>query len=376
MPPNEERRPRQGAAIKSSVKLDSLSSSTTLPPSPPGCRDSTSDRLTVLRTRGLPATKTIGLGPDGRLAVLASYPNAKRFAARQAPVASLGDLAAALDRARSDEFVIRGEPRPGLDMNDTVRRLYTDPLTGEPATFREVPRRWVLLDFDTVRAPEWLDPTVPEDAAAYLRSLLPDDFHTASFWWAYTSSAGIKPGELRMRLAFWLDQPVGKAFLDRWLADVPVDPSLFRPVQAIYVARPILKGVADPVPRRSGVFVDVDDVVPVPQLPAEEPEPMAHPTHSPDGKRYVSGDDQGTAAKRLAALCRAVEQAAPGGRHRCLMWAAARAVELDDALSRDTIAAELIAAARRAGIDDTDRDLRRQVGNAFKLAIFGQGAAA
>ena len=58
------------------------------------------------------------------------------------------------------------------------------------------------------------------------------------------------------------------------------------------------------------------------------------------------------------------------------MWAAVRAVELDDALSRDTIAAELIAAARRAGLDDPDRDLQRQVANAFKLGIFGQRAAA
>ena len=40
------------------------------------------DRLTVLRTRGLPATKTLGVGPDGVPAVIASYGQAKRFAAR------------------------------------------------------------------------------------------------------------------------------------------------------------------------------------------------------------------------------------------------------------------------------------------------------
>ena len=38
------------------------------------------DWLTVLRTKGgLPATKTIGVGPDGHTAVIAGYGKAKRF---------------------------------------------------------------------------------------------------------------------------------------------------------------------------------------------------------------------------------------------------------------------------------------------------------
>ena len=79
---------------------------------------------------------------------------------------------------------------------------------------------------------------------------------------------------------------------------------------------------------------------------------------------------------RLTALCRAVERAGVGGRHRCLIWAAARAVELDDALPREEIAAALIAAAQRAGVDDHEADLARQVRNGFKIGIFGTEAAA
>lgn len=333
------------------------------------------DCLTILRTKGLSATKTIGLAQDGLPAIISSYGNAKRFAVRQVPIAGLSDLATALDRVRWDEFVIRGEPEAGIDLKDTVRRLHHDPVTGEAATFREVPRRWLLLDFDTVEVPAWLDPTVADDAVAYLRSLLPDEFHASSFWWGWTSSAGIKP-ELRMRLAFWLERPVDKAFLDRWLADAPVDGTVFRAVQAIYVARPILRGVPDPVPRRSGLFVDVDDTVPVPELPAEEPKAPRRPTHSPEGRRYVSGAAPGVAEKRLRALCEAVERAGPGGRHRCLIWASARAVELDDALGRSEIAAALICAARNAGLDDPERDLERQIANGFKIGIFGAGVAA
>ena len=333
------------------------------------------DRLTILRTKGLPATKTLGLGPEGRAAVLSSYGNAKRYAVRQVPVAGLASLAQALDRVRWDEFIVRGEPLVGIDPGDCVRRLHPDPVTGEAATFREEPRRWVLLDFDTVEAPAWLDPMQPEDAAPYLRSLLPDEFGAASFWWSYTSSAGLKPGQLRMRLAFWLDRPVDKAFLDRWLSAAPVDASVFRSVQPIYVARPILKGVPDPVPRRSGVFVDVDDVVSVPELPAEE-KPAPARSHAPSGRRYVSGAGASVAEHRLRPLCEAVGRAGKGDRHRCLMWAAARAVELDDTIPRAEIAAELLTAARRAGLDEPDKELERQIGNGFKLGVFGTGAPA
>lgn len=341
-----------------------------------------SDQLTILRTKGLPATKTIVAGADGLPVIASSYSNAKTFAVRQETVTGIGDLAAALDRVRPDEFVIRGKPLAGTDWRRCSRRLHPDPETGEPATFGEKPRRWLLLDFDTVPAPDWLDPMEPGDAAPYLRSLLPDEFQASSFWWSYTSSAGIKP-ELRLRLAFWLERAVGKAELDRWLAGSPVDATVFRTVQATYVARPILQGVADPVPRRSGLFVDVDDTVPVPELPPVEVKPAA-PTHSPNGKRYVKVEREGQsrdnaseeARDDLARLSWAIRRGGKGNRHRLLLWAAARSVELDRLLSREEIAGELLDAARRAGLDEPDKELERQIANGFKIGVFGGGAAA
>jgi hypothetical protein len=143
-------------------------------------------------------------------------------------------------------------------------------------------------------------------------------------------------------------------------------------LQPIYVARPILRGVPDPVALRAGVLVDRDHAVRVPGFPKPEAVPVrSAPTHSPEGKRYVSGRTRPVAQVRLEALCGAVERAAAGGRHRCLVWAAARAIELDDALTREEIAAALVAAARRAGLEDGDKELERNVANGFKIGIFG-----
>jgi hypothetical protein len=101
---------------------------------------------------------------------------------------------------------------------------------------------------------------------------------------------------------FWLDRPVGQVILERWLAGAPVDDSTFRPVQAIYVAKPILRdGMRDPVPVRSGILDGWRDEVRVPEFAPEEPKPAPRPTISPEGKRYVSGARPSVAEKRLDA---------------------------------------------------------------------------
>jgi hypothetical protein len=333
----------------------------------------TSDVLTILRTRGLPATKTIGLAADGRPAVVASYSNAKRLPIREAQVVGLEELAQALDLIGCDEFIVRGEPLPGTDHADALRRLHPDPTTGEAATFKEVPRRYVLLDVDGLSGPFGFDPLDGELAAEFARAKLPAGFHRAACWWQLMSSAGIKRG-VRIRLAFWLDRPAGQGILERLLAGAPVDGSVFRPVQPVYVAKPILRdGVRDPVPVRSGVLHDTRDVVHVPELLAAAPK-LVLPAHSPEGKRYVSDVPASVAQKRLAALCRAVARAARGSRHRTLIWAAARAVELDHALSRSAIAQALFDAARAARLEDSDRDLQRQITNGIRIGAFGTGA--
>jgi hypothetical protein len=230
--------------------------------------ENAADYLTVLRTFGrLLATKTIIVADDGTISVR-PYDEAKHFAAQPVRVMGIAELAAAITRISADRhaFLIRGEPLADTDLRRCRRLAYEDRETGDPACFREVPRRWLLLDFDSIERPFMFDPMDGELGAIYLRSLLPPCFHDRSCWWSFTSSAGFSPG-LRMRLAFWLDRPVGEPELKRLLGGCPVDASLFRPVQPIYVAPPIIRGARDPVRQRSGYLEDGHDTVAVPELP-------------------------------------------------------------------------------------------------------------
>ena len=309
--------------------------------------DERADRLTILRTKGgLPATKTIGGGPDGRPAIVAGYGNAKRFSVRQvwstASLASSRRCRRALGRVR--------RPRRARTLDRLAR--HRPALARRPGDGRggDLPRGAAALASvrcrPLARAP-WPRPAGRgvggRDRSRHAAARVPPRGLLVAADQRRRDQAGRE-----LRLGFWLDRPVGQAFLDRWLAGAPVDASVFRPVQPIYVAPPILKGVADPVPVRTGLLRGRDDTVAVPDLPPVAPK-IARPTHSPDGRRYVSGGSRGPAARRLAGLCRAVERAQPGSRHHCLVWAAARAVELDDAMTRAEIAAALLAAARTAG---------------------------
>ena len=335
------------------------------------------DVVTIARcAAGHRATKLIRGAQDGDVTI-DGYDAGKYLAAETRTLSDLGDLAAVLNKVAADPraYVMRGELLPDIDPRRCRRLLYTHE-DGTSPTFREVPRRWAVVDFDDVPGPYRFDPRDGELAAIYCRTLLPEPWRRSSYWWGLSSSAGFKPG-VRIKLAFWLDRPTLGKELERHLKGCPIDVSTLRAVQPIYVARPLLVNVADPIRLRTGVEHDILDQVALPTLPAADTaqQPL-QAMRSPEGRRYVSGSSQDVAERRLDALCRAVERTGVGGRHRCLMWAAARAVELDDALPREAIAKELIASARRAGLDDSEADLARQVRNGFKIGIFGAEAAA
>lgn len=333
------------------------------------------DSITVMRcARNRRATKLV-TGLPGNAIRIDGYNTGKFAAVTELEIAGIGGLASALDEISLDplRYPIRAEPLDGINRARCRRLLYKNE-DGTPPSFREVPRRWAILDFDEVPGPYRFDPCDGALAAAYCRSLLPAEWHRCSFWWGLSSSAGFKPG-VRIKLAFWLDRACTGREVERHLAGCPIDASTLRAVQPIFVARPILVNVTDPIRQRSGFEEDAHDAVPMPE-PMEEVPAQARPSLSPAGRRYVSGASHTVAERRLDALCGAIERSAVGGRHRCLIWAAARAVELDDTLPREHIAMELITAARRAGLPDSDTDLQRQVRNGFRIGIFGAEAAA
>lgn len=165
-------------------------------------------------------------------------------------------------RVRTDVCVVRAEPIPGHPV-PCRRLLHGDDVTGHPATLREVPRDWLMLDFDSVDTPDGLDFTRhPAPCAEHLRSLLPPEFRGAKAVWRASSNAGLKPG-IRAHLWLRVDRPLLGEQLREWLKDAPIDRTPFRAVQPHFTADPIFNGVSDPMAARIGLL-DGAEVVQVP----------------------------------------------------------------------------------------------------------------
>jgi hypothetical protein len=153
--------------------------------------------LTILRSvDGAVATKTFSRDATGKLRK-EGYGKAKFFAVEERQVANIAELGAAIEGLQDERtaFVVRGELVETANATYTRRLLYPGGRTGEPATFRAANRRWIMLDFDGVPCPAWIDPIAdPAGAIEYLIGLLPQAFHEASCWWQWSSSQGMDGG--------------------------------------------------------------------------------------------------------------------------------------------------------------------------------------
>ena len=234
------------------------------------------DSLTVLTTKGPLATKTIRFRPAGPPEV-ENYGRAARFSFAVRPFCSFGEFANILKslEQKPRSFIVRGEPIDGINRQDAPRRLHPeynpDGSIKIPATLQAAPRRWLGLDFDSIPGPPHIDPLFdPDWVVEYVISLLPVEFHGASFFWAFTSGHGIKPG-IRLRIFCLLDRPLEDWVLKIWLKNAPVDAAIFAPTQPIYTAFPLFIGGSDPVPYRSGVWQGDCDFVTAPII--ERPAP-------------------------------------------------------------------------------------------------------
>lgn len=213
------------------------------------------DSITLLRSMGPVLTKT--WQADG---AIKGYDRAKNYSVETLAVSNIRDLSEQLARieAKPTTVVIRGEPKPSTDLNYSERTLQA---------FDEKPRRWLALDIDS-HIPLLLDPVAePEETVReFIELHLPPEFHDATFHWQLTSSAG-KPGAehvLRARLWFWLTEPRGQAELEAWAwgQKLPVDVTVFRTVQPIYTAAPVIEdGAMCPVTQRHGLWVGATEMV-------------------------------------------------------------------------------------------------------------------
>jgi hypothetical protein len=211
----------------------------------------TSDKITMLRCLDGCAVKTFKA--DG---TVQPYRAGKNFQWTDVGCSSLDDLFGILLDLQSQRgtFVVRGEAIDKTTSSQWVRRR----VNGNDATFQDCSHYWVMLDVDGVVAPTGIDPTSGE-ALEYVLSLLPHEFQGVSFISQWSSSAGLKPGVIKVHLWFWLETALNSATLRRWAMSLPklangarlIDPAVFNAVQPHYTASPIFESLADPVPVRT-----------------------------------------------------------------------------------------------------------------------------
>lgn len=204
------------------------------------------------------ASKRFSLGADGQTKT-ESYGFGKTFEASVVPLEGLEDLYKLISRLVDDPrtFLIRGEPLPGRDLRAITR---TKNAKGEPPSFREIPRYWLMIDVDgaDIGGIDWATPEGCEAAANRVLGLMPLELRKAGYIWQASSSAGIKKGA-RFHFFFWLDRPMGEHELTLWgdftnenLGKKVLDVAVFRTIQPHYVANPIFDGILDPVAKRLG----------------------------------------------------------------------------------------------------------------------------
>ncbi len=217
--------------------------------------------FTALTTPSLLATKKFKLDPLTGGISEEGYGKAKHFKLRPVTFADLDDLYVKLNLllAEPRTFIVRGAPLPDVNLSWAVRRLGPEP--DEPATFGACPRAWIMLDIDWRPAPMGIDPVVDsDDAAAFIVRHLPPDLDDVVLIVAWGSSQGIKAEKFSAHVFALLDSPVPDEDLRRWAKfhrdRLPIDPSVFNPVQAHYTAAPVFVGLPDPLVGRRFVRVD------------------------------------------------------------------------------------------------------------------------
>jgi hypothetical protein len=221
------------------------------------------------------AAKTHGRKPDGSL-FTEGYRAGKYFDHEEAGFSGLHGLLEIIAEVAADprRYVIRGRLREGAPRNGGghIRRTHRHQGDGEEPCFEDIDRAWAMLDFDKVENLDGLDPT-SQEAMAYLRTLLPSEFHDAACIFSLSASAGLTDSDrISGHLWFMLGRPVSNQELKAWLRDFPVDKTLFTPTQPHFTASPIFcGGRADPIVERNGLLAGRCDVVSVPEIDTSRP---------------------------------------------------------------------------------------------------------
>jgi hypothetical protein len=152
-------------------------------------------------------------------------------------------------------MIVMGAPLPSLDLSLPHRRTWREQSV---ATLAAPPRWWLPIDLDDVVVPKGLGSAERlTEAALFVRDhLLPDEFYGARMIVVPSASTGRKgDSTARLRLFALLASPHSLRAMKNWARgaaatlELPIDSAPIQAGQPIYTARPIFKGVDDPVPR-------------------------------------------------------------------------------------------------------------------------------
>lgn len=210
--------------------------------------------LVLIHPDGKPQTKSFS--SDGDKFDTTDVEFSRLYGWEWAQVDGLDSLSKTLRHLESqnDRMIIRGQPVASVQERQLINRK----MIGVEANIRSNPCQWLCIDIDKLELPENLNDfnRSRKEIAQHAALMLPCEFQDVDFHFQFSSSMGIKSG-IRIHLWFWLDQPVTDSEAKGWLqtADVPVDLSLYSPIQPHFTAAPIFDPPsADPVQMRSGLF--------------------------------------------------------------------------------------------------------------------------
>ena len=195
------------------------------------------------------------------------------YAVQSRSVSNIEDLSALLSKLEEDphSFVIRGQVAEGVDVSKPLMRRKADALRDkQEAPFVDVALPWLMLDIDKQQLPNQIDLLAqPEVAVEHLVKQLPPEFHSTSYHYQLSGSAGVfGTDRVSAHLVFWLDSPATSAQLKEWAKAINsdnrlIDEALFNPVQPHYTSKPSFpQGFKDPFEgRRSGLVAKAKQAV-------------------------------------------------------------------------------------------------------------------
>lgn len=180
-----------------------------------------------------------------------NYDLAKQFHWREVQVASLTDVARLTKDLMGDPYSCR--------INGRLRDKFRDQqvVHRDLEYFEPQRTRVFMCDVDGYE-PVLVDPLQdPAGAVAeFIEFELPEVFHNVSYIYKLSGSFGRKAGVLKVHLLFWLSEAYYPEELSAWvrLNKIPVDITVFRTVQVLYTANPVMAdGVVDPIEKRANI---------------------------------------------------------------------------------------------------------------------------